>query len=248
MSIQDLPLYGPTDPFGDEEHEPDVIVRVDLLMSREQIATALGIAWAEIAADRQPESLSVVEVRHEVEAYLSVQVFHALAVQMERDAARTFPPEQQRVLQVLAEAADRAYPPRREPEPTAVQSPRYRDGTVTLQTLDHGEVTIDEPVWCTGHDGEDVGYLADVTHNGAHTTAPIVTARYGPSNIMTAYISHAPHAVQQPEPHPVLSVELSEHGDLDVPDGRTLARGLRIAAARIERALDDLARLRGERK
>jgi hypothetical protein len=106
-----LPVYGPTEPLGDEEHEPDVIVRVDFLMSRGQITTALGIAWAEIVEEgRGPESLSVVEVRHEVEAYLSVQAFHALDVQMERDAQRTFPPEQQRVMQLLAEAVERAYP------------------------------------------------------------------------------------------------------------------------------------------
>ena len=36
-----MPVYGPTDPFGDEEHEPDVIVRVDFLMSREQIMEAV---------------------------------------------------------------------------------------------------------------------------------------------------------------------------------------------------------------
>ncbi|NGO43769.1 hypothetical protein [Streptomyces ureilyticus] len=111
MSVGDLPVYGPTDPFGDEEHQPDVIVRVDFLMSREQITTALGIAWAEIVeGDRSPDSLSVVEVRHEVEAYLSVQAFHALGEQMDRDSLRTFSPEQQRVMQLLAAAVDRAYP------------------------------------------------------------------------------------------------------------------------------------------
>lgn len=105
-----MPVYGPTDPFGDEEHEPDVIVRVDFLMSREQLTTALGIAWAEIAGGRDPESLTVAEVRHEVEAWLSVQAFLALGEQMERDQARAFPPEQQRVMQLLAEAVERAYP------------------------------------------------------------------------------------------------------------------------------------------
>src|SRR6059036_2608733 len=132
MRYEHLPAYGPTDPFGDEEHEPDVIVRVDFLMSREQLTTALGIAWAEIAGDRGPESLSVVEVRHEVEAYLSVQAFHELDAQMERDRQRTFPPEQQRVMDLLAEIVERAYPPHREPSRPAVQAPRYSEGTVAL--------------------------------------------------------------------------------------------------------------------
>jgi hypothetical protein len=126
------------------------------------------------------------------------------------------------------------------------QPPRYREGAVTLQTLDHGEVTVPEPAWCIGHDDEYVSYLADLTHSSAHTTAPIVTAKYGPSTIMTAYISHAPHAQVQPEPNPLLSFLLDAHGDLDPADGHNLARALRIAATRIERLATDLAHLRGE--
>ncbi|WP_329292882.1 DUF6907 domain-containing protein [Streptomyces pseudovenezuelae] len=249
MSVLDLPVYGPTDPHGDEEHEPDVIVRVDFLMSREQLVTALGIAWAEIAGDRSPESLTVPEVRHEVEAYLSVQAFHELDAQMERDQARPFPPEQQRVMQLLGAAVDRAYP-----EPTvtevaaAVQAPRYGDGTVTLATHDRGEVTVDEPAWCVGHDGEPVGHLTDITHNGAETVGPIVTAKYGPSQIMTARISHAPHAETQPEPFPLLSFELDGHGDLDPADGHALARALRLAAVRVDRASVELEKIRRGRQ
>lgn len=245
MSVLDLPVYGPTDPHGDEEHEPDVIVRVDFLMSRAQLVTALGIAWAEIAGDRAPESLTVAEVRHEVEAWLSVQAFFALADQMERDQAREFPPEQQRAMQVLAAAVDEAYPPRTAPMELREQRPRYGDGTVTLDTLDRGEVTVDEPAWCTGHDGETVGYLADVTHNGPETTAPIVTAKYGPSHILTMRVSHAPHAETQPEPSPLLAVELDGHGDLDPADAHNLARALRLAATRVDRAAVQLERLRG---
>ncbi len=106
----DMPLYGPTDPFGDEEHTPDVIVRVDFLMSREQIATALGIAWAEGFTTSPVEEVPVLQVRHEVEAWLAVQAFAELDAQMERDRGRVFPPEQQRMLRLLEEAVDRAYP------------------------------------------------------------------------------------------------------------------------------------------
>ncbi|GLP71059.1 hypothetical protein TUSST3_76790 [Streptomyces sp. TUS-ST3] len=244
MSVLDLPVYGPTDPHGDEEHEPDVIVRVDFLMSREQITTALGIAWAEIAGDRSPESLTVLEVRHEVEAWLSVQAFHTLDVQMERDAARTWPPEQQRIMQLLADFVARAYPPRSDPEQLPMQRPRYGDGTVTLDTVDRGEVTVDEPAWCTGHDGESVGHFTDITHNGPDIVAPIVTAKYGASQIMTAHISHAPHADAQPEPFPLLAVELDGRGDLDPADVHALARALRLAATRIDRAAANLEQIR----
>ncbi|WP_020117541.1 DUF6907 domain-containing protein [Streptomyces canus] len=244
MSVLDLPVYGPTDPHGDEEHEPDVIVRVDFLMSREQLVTALGIAWAEIAGDRHPESLTVAEVRHEVEAWLSVQAFFALADQMERDQAREFPPEQQRVMQVLAAAIDEAYPPASTFVELRVQRPRYGDGTVTLDTVDRGEVTVDEPAWCTGHDGETVGHFTDITHNGPETTAPVVTAKYGPSQILTMHVSHAPHLTEHPEPFPLLYVELDGHGDLDPADGHSLARALRLAATRVDRAADELDRIR----
>jgi hypothetical protein len=124
------------------------------------------------------------------------------------------------------------------------QQPRYGDGTVTLATLDRGEVTVDEPAWCTGHDGEAVGYFADVTHNGPDIVAPIVTAKYGPSHIMTMHISHAPHLVERPEPFPILAVELDGRGDLDPADARNLARALRLAATRVDRATDDLERIR----
>ncbi|MFF7949402.1 DUF6907 domain-containing protein [Streptomyces griseorubiginosus] len=248
MSVLDLPVYGPTDPHGDEEHEPDVIVRVDFLMSREQLVTALGIAWAEIAGDRSPESLTVAEVRHEVEAWLSVQAFFALSDQMERDQAREFSPEQQRIMQVLAAAIGEAYPPRPAPVELRVQRPRYGTGTVTLATLDRGEVTVDEPSWCTGHDGETVGFFADVTHNGPETTAPVVTAKYGPSHILTVRVSHAPHAETQPEPFPLLAVELDGRGDLDPADGHNLARALRLAATRVDRAAVQLERIRRGRQ
>ncbi len=243
----DLPVYGPTEVFREEDVTADVVVRVAFALSREQLFTALSVGFTELIPSRTPESLTVEETRSEVEGWLHGAAVYELDQYVQQGQLTAYPVEAQPVIDALAAALDRAYPAAGEPNVSpAVQAPRYRDGTVTLQTLDRGEVTIDEPAWCTGHDGEDVGYLADVTHNGAHTTAPIVTARYGPSNIMTAYISHAPHAVQQPEPYPVLSVVLSEHGDFDVPDGRNLARALRIAAARVERALDDLARLRGE--
>ena len=39
-----------------------------------------------------------------------MQAFAELDAQMERDRGRVFPPEQQRMLRLLEEAVDRAYP------------------------------------------------------------------------------------------------------------------------------------------
>jgi hypothetical protein len=240
----DLPVYGPTDPFGDEEHTPEVIVRVDFLMSREQIATALGIAWAEIAADyreRGPESLAVVEVRHEVEAYLSVQAFHALDVQMERDRLRGWSPEQQVVMQLLAEAVERAYPPSRESELRPVQQPRHGDGTVTLQTLDHGEITIPEPAWCQGHDGEQIVQRVDVTHVGRTVAAELETDG-GTIEFLPARISWGPFAELRPEPYPLADVD--DFPGMDPAQLRELAAELGMHAGRLYRLSNQLDRMR----
>lgn len=127
-----LPVFGPTDPHTDEDHTPEVIVRVDYALSREQVATALGVSFAEIAADRTPESLTVLDVRYEVEGYLAAQGLFDLSDQMERDRRRVFPPEQQRVLQLLVEAVDRAYPT----TPTPAPAPRTGDRDLLRAVLE----------------------------------------------------------------------------------------------------------------
>lgn len=55
------------------------------------------------------------------------------------------------------------------PAPAEDEQPTAAGRTVTVQTLDHGEVTMPEPSWCTGHDRHPVGYRADVQHVGPIT-------------------------------------------------------------------------------
>ncbi|MFF4823156.1 DUF6907 domain-containing protein [Streptomyces sp. NPDC001312] len=133
-------------------------------------------------------------------------------------------------------------------QPPAMQDPRYGQGTVTLQTLDHGEVVLPEPAWCCGHDDDQVGYLADVTHNGRPVRADVSTERYGLAEVMEAFITQAPHAVLQPELQPLLAVRIDVDMTVAPADGRKLAQALRVASLRIERALNEVARLRGERR
>lgn len=38
--------------------------------------------------------------------------------------------------------------------------------TVTVQTLDHGPVTLPEPSWCAGHTDQKHGFRVDLTHVG----------------------------------------------------------------------------------
>ncbi|MYW50581.1 hypothetical protein GTY64_03680 [Streptomyces sp. SID8376] len=128
------------------------------------------------------------------------------------------------------------------------QSPRYRDRTVILDTLDHGEVTVPEPAWCTGHDDDLVGYLADITHNGPVITADVLTARYGRTPILEARITQAPHGEIRPEPLPLLAIQVDVDASVATEDGRHITQALRAAAVRLDRALDELAHLRGERR
>ncbi|MEF9903693.1 DUF6907 domain-containing protein [Streptomyces sp. P9-A2] len=128
------------------------------------------------------------------------------------------------------------------------QDPRYRDGVVVLQTLDRGEVVVPEPVWCRGHDDDLVGHLADVTHNGPAIRADAVTAQYGPLQVLEARITQAPHGEIRPEPLPLLAINVTVDATVGVEDGRHLTQALRAAAVRIDRALDEVARLRGDHR
>lgn len=128
------------------------------------------------------------------------------------------------------------------------QDPRYRDGTVILHTLDVGEVTVPEPAWCRGHDDDTVGYLADITHDGPVVQADTVTGRYGRLIVMRAHITQAPHGQVRPEPLPLLAIRVDVDATVATEDGRNLARALHSAATRIDRALNEVAHLRGERR
>jgi hypothetical protein len=238
------PAFGPTETFPcDENSTPFAVVTLSVAVTREQLRAALAIGQAEQASEPPLPELTVVDTRRQVEGYFAA----AAVIESERELQAVNASLGADLAADLDAAIDRAYTrPERQDPPR--QDPRYSEGTVTLQTLDQGEVTVPEPAWCLGHDDEDVSYLADLTHHSVRTTAPLVTAKHGLSQIMTAYISHAPHAQQRPEPKPLLSFLLDAHGDLDPADGHNLARALRIAAVRIERMAADLGHLRGEGK
>ncbi|MEU1194945.1 hypothetical protein ABZ446_01820 [Streptomyces sp. NPDC005813] len=243
MSIEP-PRFTPTLVNKDEDTTPDIIVTVAYGLTRQQLVTALADSWSEIAADTAADALTVDETRSEIEGWLAAQGLVELDQITERDRHRDHTPEQQAIVAQLAEAVERAYPP--PAEPPARQQPRYRDGHVTLLTIDRGEITVPEPAWCTGHDNELVGYLADVTHNGPETSITATTKAHGPITVLRACISHAPHAVQQPERHPLISVHGDLDADVDPADAWALSRALRRASARIDRLTGELIRLRGE--
>lgn len=123
----------------------------------------------------------------------------------------------------------------------AVQQPRYGDGTVTLQTLDHGEVTVDEPRWCVGHGGEQIVQRVDITHVG-RTVAAEVETDGGTIEFLPARIAWGPFAEARPEPYP--SADVDDFPAMDPAQLREFAAELALHAGRLYRLSNELDRLR----
>jgi hypothetical protein len=240
----ELPVYGPTDLFDDEGITPDVIVRVAIALSRKQLLTALTIGFTEMIPTLDADNLTVEDVRREVEGWFAAQGI----VEVDRYEAQgqltAYPVEAQPVMDALAAALDRAYPPRA-PEPVR-RPPRYGDGTVTLDTFDHGDVTVPEPAWCIGHSWQPNPHRADITHNSTRVKASAMTDGAGRVHLLHAYISHAPHLEIRPEPHPVVSVQLECTEDFAAEDIPQLIEGLKSAEQVLANVAAEAIRLRGE--
>ncbi|MEU9183335.1 hypothetical protein AB0D14_01955 [Streptomyces sp. NPDC048484] len=234
-AVSQLPTFGPTEVFGGvDDLQPAVaVVRVAMALTREQLSTALGIAFAEIAADRTVESLTDAEVRNEIELHLAAQAIHSLDMQMERDAGRDWPADIRRVLDVIAAKADQAYAARVPDRRT--QDPVYGDGTVTVDTLDHGRITMSEPAWCMGHDGQPVLHRADVAHTSDQTVA-----EYAGVEFLPAWITWAPFSTRQPEP----MGDVDEFPGLTPEELRDLAAEVGAHSGRLYSKANELDRIR----
>ncbi|GGV13747.1 DUF6907 domain-containing protein [Streptomyces spectabilis] len=201
MRYPHLPAYGPTEAHADEDARPDVVVRVAYALDREQLLAALSIGFTELDPDRAPEDLTVDEVRREVEGWLAAQGIIELERYVIQGQLTAYPPKQQAVMDALAAALVRAYPPPPAEEPDT--GPRYGDGTVNVHTRDAGRITLREPRWCIGeHRGGE--YRVDVHHMGATQHTRFHTPM-GP-----AYVALS--AAQSPlssQPQPELHAEVS---------------------------------------
>ncbi|WP_060902773.1 DUF6907 domain-containing protein [Streptomyces europaeiscabiei] len=111
---------------------------------------------------------------------------------------------------------------------------------VTLDTIDRGLVTVDEPAWCIGHGWQrDIG-RNDITHNSVRAKSWVDTETYGREPLLTTRVTWAPFV----ELVPVVTVEMDVIGDYSAEDALKVARGLRIAACRLERVAAEAIRLR----
>lgn len=233
MSTQP-PAFGPTEILGDEGETPFAVVRIALAMPLEQLRAALAIGHAEMAGEPPLNEMPIADIRREVEGYLGANAVVEAYRETTAINALLATPDNRQHRDDLDTAINRAYTP----WPTLpAQQPRYGDGTVTLTTLDHGEITIPEPAWCTGHDGEQIVHRADVTHVGA-----TVTGEYQGVEFLPVRLAWAPFAERQAE----LLADVDEFPGMDAGELRDFADAVAAHAGHLHTKANELDRLRGE--
>lgn len=237
-----VPVYGPgeTQNVHDDQPAPHVVIRVAYQLSRWELLAALADGYATSNTGQSPDDMTVQQIRDDVESFLAGTSSLDLDARVEAIAGQIERGDHPEQMAALLRAMDRAYPPRNEREPT-MQQPRYGDGTVTLQTLDHGEITITEPRWCMGHNAEAVVHRVDITHNGRPVFAEVETPR-GREQLLEASISWAPFAELQPEPYPVAA--LGDLPSMDPAELRSVAAELGLYVGRLYRLSNELDRIR----
>ncbi|MEU5769817.1 hypothetical protein ABZ782_28270 [Streptomyces asoensis] len=115
--------------------------------------------------------------------------------------------------------------------------------TVTLPTLDHGDVTLPEPSWCRGHaDHRPDSYRVDLDHKG-----PAHELRHDGEVLWTAFLGQAPFATDPARRGTDLYVEQGSYAhSLDGPSLYDLAATLDTHADRLRDLADQLDRIREE--
>ncbi|MFD6172053.1 hypothetical protein [Streptomyces coeruleorubidus] len=105
-------VFGPTgiQNIHDDYNVPYVFVRLDVHMAREELFAALVLGFTETNVDRDPDALSVSEIRAEVEACIAGHSFNDVTKAAEQIEAGTYTGPQLRRLDALRRAMDRAYP------------------------------------------------------------------------------------------------------------------------------------------
>ncbi|MEU8891154.1 hypothetical protein [Streptomyces sp. NPDC048442] len=83
--------------------------------------------------------------------------------------------------------------------------------TVTVQTSDHGPVTLPEPEWCLGNH-EASGYRADLSHTG-----PEHALAYDDETLLVASLTQDPYATHGPRT-PGLYVEQTGYARTLTPE------------------------------
>jgi len=107
-----LPVFGPTGVCNVTDDAPTgyTVVRIDYRVSREELFAALLLGFTETDPDRDPDTLSVTEIRGEVEATLAMQSANDIWRVVEQVEDGRYSAVQLRRVDALRRAMDRAYP------------------------------------------------------------------------------------------------------------------------------------------
>lgn len=118
--------------------------------------------------------------------------------------------------------------------------------TISLPTVDAGEITLPEPSWCAGHsDHQPDTHRVDITHNSSEISAALDT-RHGRIRYLTAWIAQAPYSSYAPEALPLVAVDVNaETVGLDPDAVRAFTALTRAHLGILDRLADECDRLRG---
>jgi hypothetical protein len=112
--------------------------------------------------------------------------------------------------------------------------------TVTVDTIDHGRITISEPAWCLGEHPA-VRNRAEISHDGRPIVGS-VEMDDGTVEFLRAHITHGPFLQERPELRP--SVAVDDFPLMDSAQLRELAAEVALHAGRLYTLageLDELA-------
>ncbi|MFI1937724.1 DUF6907 domain-containing protein [Streptomyces purpureus] len=112
--------------------------------------------------------------------------------------------------------------------------------TVTLPTLDHGDATMPEPAWCTGHTEHQPCHRVDLAHTG-----PEHAFAFDGSTLLVAMLTQDPYATDPARQRTGLYVEQTGWAaTLDYAGLRQLAAALTVHAMHLRMLADELAAIR----
>lgn len=206
------PVYGPTSLQNDhdDQPEPHVIVRVDYRLSRWELLAALAAGYATANEAQDPDTMTVEEIRYDVEAFLADTSARDLDAMVEEVAAKVERGDDRAQMEALRRAMDRAYPPASTFVERPAQSPR--GDTVTVPTADHGDVVLDEPFWCLG-EHEPEGYREDISHEGEEIPLVVPTGCHGEVRLGVASLTQHPFSPR--DSRVLVAVEFDELHEYD---------------------------------
>lgn len=229
-----LPVFGPTETMPcDDDATPFVRLRVELVVSREQLRAALAIGHAELAGEPPLPELAVDDIRREIEGHFAACASVETDQEADRLGARLSP----QLAAELDAAIDRAYPTRPAVAERTEQGPEYGPGTVTLDTLDHGRITIDEPAWCAGHEWQSLCLREEISH-----VSTAVAGVFAGVEFLPARITSGPFAAG----HEVPVIDIDEFPSMTSDELRDLASAVGLHAGRLYSKANELDRIHRE--